>query len=1658
MEFGKENRSCQIPCGFRLATVDEAKQNLEGIKPLLNKWDNVRLLDGWMSAGPDGDIERLEVGFRHRLGYMLITPTAEVSAGGSARGAEVYGEVAVNEKGKQAALFLCVEDLNYEVVDWLLNSAWPNANNKNANKQAERHESEKEWIKEFSEAVSRFAREFHGGARASKTEERKEFTSESVNRMVQEILESESVQEFIGESNFEDVLEEFQLRSEHIFIGQSDFGDDLPQLQQICRDLSEHVSRAVPVSRDEELWDDGVLWGAIDSFVTHMAVVCKTVEILEECRGKGTYEFDEIAMSVLYYVNKHLAVTCLSDMERRKYVYDAVLKASYGQNISDKSHERDAMLGGDVRNHILSLAAEEADAQVVQKLLECGAQRLETDDQKKTALHRCAANEYGNEGQVLRSAKVLLENFSNREELVEACDAEGCTALHIASSSGRPLVCELLLRHGANLNAKDQSGQTPLHYAVRNKKQKVMDVLIKREIIDPRVISTSIVDSEDNEGNTPLDIAAAENNLEFFRMLLLSSKRAKTFLQKKNSGYILRESARRGYFDLVEKLLQNGANLLDSDDDGRTTLHYAAESENKKEALIPFQSRYAQNLDLTAVLDKNDRTVLHVAALNGYIELCEVLITMNVGSYMSKDRDGQTPLHYAVKHNNEAVVNALLIRSSVLKSSEKDKQEVDLRDLSGLTPLHIAAAQGNLTLVKTLLSYKQDPRIGDFLGETALHKAARIGHIEITKKLLESGSHPLHERDCDGKTALHYAVQVKKRDDAKAIAEMLVGKCKSKEEMSLLLWASAAGIGTAEESLTRQEFSNDDDPVKAFLEAQKNKIKDCNLLRTAARLRYIEMTQELLTRGVVQEIGKITEQASEQPTLSDSLGRNVCADGLAALFLNPYVKSPITVGISGEWGMGKSSLMFQTETILLKTAAQLAFPKLLEVHQGFPVAEELSLTKQGEKKCQKIRRSLELFLATDQESTTKENRLVDFLENYQQKYYAVYKSLAVMDRSDMIKRNGKRPDSNKEGMIEEAVPAILTVRYNAWQYRNECEAWAGLAVEITKEMEETMTLAQWLSTCWRTHKRSIWVGLILPCLLAASLACLVTWLAWLLLDRSKQKGLVELKYGSLAATLIVIVWTVVKSIMAVLKPISTQIADYVSLPDHTQKLGYHRQVIEDINLLKEEIGKRPNWLCTIIACLWCWISLDWSPNNVRGTGIPKMPPQIKGNLRIIVFVDDLDRCQESVILQVVIKILYEIIEHSLNSTGVNSHQSSLGFLQNRRNYRSGEEDDRQSHNKELPLDLPDPSDTESKNFLLGQLGSLEEDSESLRRLSTNSGRTHEEDEAGKEENIIEIEGSKERKQSSDVGVQGEDIPTPEIERVKEREESSAPKMVGGVRAAGSGETTINVCENQNEAPRSDQVVTSRFLCPIRPWIGSILYKKNGNEAPDIRRLPREWKRMLNYHRLAWSIFFKSEEAKSLAGWQVQLIAWIFVCWQWKDRINTLIESVGSHPKTYILQTWHKLDSLRNWPWYAAEVPSLRVIIDRYIEEKEKTLERTYPVKGEDKEETIDGYKEDSEEREHRGRGTHEKGKRKGLKRVASEEESSEEESEDWGNLREDWIKLREALSRYDVSMEGIQAFQKFRFYCIAGYLPWPIPNTRLAMEWVGRGRRSKYNL
>ncbi|GLJ35181.1 hypothetical protein SUGI_0708090 [Cryptomeria japonica] len=115
VRFQKVERSYfSTPTGWRLATFEEARDGVDMIKEhnILEKWDRVRLLDGWILGW--GYDFKMGNDFKGCLGYMLLVQT---HASGFA-----YADVNISDPQKQVALFLCADDCNYEVVYWLFNS------------------------------------------------------------------------------------------------------------------------------------------------------------------------------------------------------------------------------------------------------------------------------------------------------------------------------------------------------------------------------------------------------------------------------------------------------------------------------------------------------------------------------------------------------------------------------------------------------------------------------------------------------------------------------------------------------------------------------------------------------------------------------------------------------------------------------------------------------------------------------------------------------------------------------------------------------------------------------------------------------------------------------------------------------------------------------------------------------------------------------------------------------------------------------------------------------------------------------------------------------------------------------------------------------------------------------------------------------------------------------------------------------------------------------------------------------------------------------------------------------------------------------------------------------------------------------------------------
>ena len=135
---------------------------------------------------------------------------------------------------------------------------------------------------------------------------------------------------------------------------------------------------------------------------------------------------------------------------------------------------------------------------------------------------------------------------------------------------------------------------------------------------------------------------------------------------------------------------------------------------------------------------------------DGNIPALKGLITKHTLNLLEvKDPSGLTPLHLACQHTHLDIVQYLI---------NDQKCNAETTTSKGHTPLHIACKSGHLHIVRCLITdHKCNPHCTDKNGYTPLHAASESGNIETVEYLInEQGCNP-HVSDSNGNTPLHYA-------------------------------------------------------------------------------------------------------------------------------------------------------------------------------------------------------------------------------------------------------------------------------------------------------------------------------------------------------------------------------------------------------------------------------------------------------------------------------------------------------------------------------------------------------------------------------------------------------------------------------------------------------------------------------------------------------------------------------------------------------------------------------------------------------------------------------------------------------------------------------------------------------------------------------------
>jgi ankyrin repeat protein len=203
-------------------------------------------------------------------------------------------------------------------------------------------------------------------------------------------------------------------------------------------------------------------------------------------------------------------------------------------------------------------------------------------------------------------------------------------------------------------------------------------------------------------------------------------------------------AANSGNLEIVQLLVQAGANVNHVDVYGNSSLMYAAWE--------GFWDIFDYLAPLTAQEVRG--THLLAAASDGENRIIQALITthINVDSYRQKgvwSENGMTALIIAAQEGYSTAVKLLLDASANPNFADED---------TGRKPLIYAVGSGNIETVRLLLKAGADVNHQDFNGETAIMKAAEIGNVEITKILLQSGA-DISVKNSDAKLALNYAIE-----------------------------------------------------------------------------------------------------------------------------------------------------------------------------------------------------------------------------------------------------------------------------------------------------------------------------------------------------------------------------------------------------------------------------------------------------------------------------------------------------------------------------------------------------------------------------------------------------------------------------------------------------------------------------------------------------------------------------------------------------------------------------------------------------------------------------------------------------------------------------------------------------------------------------------
>lgn len=422
-----------------------------------------------------------------------------------------------------------------------------------------------------------------------------------------------------------------------------------------------------------------------------------------------------------------------------------------GANINIKVNDEDHNIP------LVEYAMEASNTNIVTLLVEKGAIVTFDNNNEEKVLHYVIKN----------GMFELLKQLINKGININLKTNEGETPLFIAVKQGQLEIVKFLCNMGVNINARTLKNSIALHFAVS------CPFSFTYEITEFLINNGAEIDAENVYGYTPLQCALYDKNLKIAKLLVEKGANINRiyinthYARQRLGGTLLHWACRNWNSDKeIKFLIEHGADINATERDGRTPLcllvkhggtsemvtffvKNGADLNNKGGGSPLYWAIYMRDIrlqtllielgtDVNGVIDSYDdlKAPLHLAH---DLSVAKLLIDKGANVNIT-NKFNSTPLHYA-------------IYLPIVKCLVENGADINAKNNEGNTPLHTSF---NFPIVEYLVEKNVDINIPNFKGYTPLHF---VKNVIVAEYLIEQGA-DIKAVTKDGKSVLHSIVEL----------------------------------------------------------------------------------------------------------------------------------------------------------------------------------------------------------------------------------------------------------------------------------------------------------------------------------------------------------------------------------------------------------------------------------------------------------------------------------------------------------------------------------------------------------------------------------------------------------------------------------------------------------------------------------------------------------------------------------------------------------------------------------------------------------------------------------------------------------------------------------------------------------------------------------